>query len=150
MRTALLIVCSFMLLVACKKKDRIPGNVLSKEKMQAVLQDMMRADQFLTDFVFSRDTSLDKRTESIKLYNQVFAIHQISKEEFRKSFSFYRSHPGLMKAVMDSIGANKPETKTTVPGGTTPPGDTAVQSGKKIITPDTTTPKKDKRPLRIE
>jgi len=150
MRTALLIVCSLLLLVACKKKDRKPGNVLSKEKMQAVLQDMMRADQFLTDFVFSRDTSLDKKAESIKLYNQVFAIHRVSKEEFQKSFSFYQSHPELMKALMDSIGSDKQKAQNAIPVGTTPAGDTATPSGKNIIVSDSTVPAKEKKPFRIE
>jgi len=104
MRTTLLIVCGCFLLPACKSKDRLPEHILPKEKMEAVLRDMMRADQFLTDFVFSRDTSFNKKAESVRLYRKVLAIHQVSKEEFRESFSYYRSHPGLLKAVLDSIG----------------------------------------------
>ncbi len=150
MRRGLLIAFCCVLLAACKKKDKIPGNVLPQKKMQAVLQDMMRADQFLTDFVFSKDTSLDKKTESVKIYRQVFATHQVSKEEFQQSFTFYRSHPELLKAIMDSIGANKQTAQTAIPTGTTPPPDTAKLPGKNIFTQDTQRTKKNKRPLRIE
>ncbi|HKB42904.1 MAG TPA: DUF4296 domain-containing protein, partial [Chitinophagaceae bacterium] len=61
------------------------------------------ADKFLTDFVFIKDTSLNKDTSSIKLYQQIFRIHHISKQEFQQSFSFYRSHPDLFKTVLDSL-----------------------------------------------
>jgi hypothetical protein len=68
---------------------------------------MMRADQFLGNFVFNKDSSLDRNTESIKLYGKVFALHEISKEQFKKSFSFYKSHPALFKAIMDSLSQPK-------------------------------------------
>ncbi len=61
--------------------------------MQAVLWDLMRADQFLADYVFNKDSSLDKTTESLKYYQKIFAIHKVSKEEFQESFSFYQAHP---------------------------------------------------------
>jgi Domain of unknown function (DUF4296) len=103
MRKWLLILYASFLLAGCKSKSHIPANVLPQLKMQAVLWDMIRADQFLTDFVLNKDSTLNKKTESIKLYLQVFNIHHISKEEFQHSFSFYRSHPALLKVIMDSL-----------------------------------------------
>ena len=103
MRTGLLILCLSVFIIGCKSKDRIPAGVLSPKKMQAVIWDMMRADQFLTDYVLNRDTALKKKTESIKLYQQILDINQVSKEEFQHSFSFYKSNPLLLKAIMDSI-----------------------------------------------
>jgi Domain of unknown function (DUF4296) len=150
MRAGLLIAFCCVLLAACKKKDKFPGNVLPPKKMQSVLQDMMRADQFLTDFVFSKDTSIDKKTESLKFYRQVFAIHQVSKEEFQQSFSYYKSHPQLLKVIMDSIGVNKKTEETAVPAAPTPVPDTIVRPGKISFSPDTPGTKKEKRPLRIE
>ncbi|MBC7873755.1 MAG: DUF4296 domain-containing protein [Ferruginibacter sp.] len=105
MRTGLCIVFLFFLTGGCKNKNEVPGNVLSQKKMQAILWDMMRADQFLADYILNKDTTLLKKTESLKYYRQVFAIHQVSKEEFQRSFSFYQSHPALFRAIMDSIGA---------------------------------------------
>jgi hypothetical protein len=109
MKKGLLIVYLFFLIAGCKSKDVVPANVLPQKKMQAVLWDMMRADQFLANYVLNKDSSLDKKTESIKLYQQALHINGVSKEEFERSFSFYKSHPVLLKAIMDSITNASPE-----------------------------------------
>ena len=103
MRTILLIFSFTYFIVGCKNKEMIPENVLPPPKMQAVLWDMMRADQFLSDYILNKDTSLKKETESIKLYQQVLAINHVSKEKFQTSFAFYQSHPSFLKTIMDSI-----------------------------------------------
>jgi len=112
MRTGLFIICSLIIITGCKNKNRIPAGIIPQKKMQTILWDMMRADQFLSDFVLNKDSSLDKRTESIKLYSQVFAIHHISKEQYEESFSFYKAHPALFKAIMDSLSQPKTEAPT--------------------------------------
>lgn len=125
MSTNLLIIAAFSLLIAsCKSKDAVPGNVLPQDKMQAVLWDIMRADQFLSDYVLNKDTSLKKATESIKLYQQVLAINGVTKEKFERSFSFYKTHPLLLKVIMDSI-VNAP---SEVPATTGVVADTSGQS----------------------
>jgi hypothetical protein len=103
MRTALLILFAVIFLAGCRGKDRIPIGILPQKKMQAVMWDMMRADQFLADYVLNKDSSLKKQTESIQLYQKIFLIHNIKKEVFQKSLSFYKSRPDLMKAIMDSM-----------------------------------------------
>ena len=112
MRTGLFIICCSLIISGCKNNNRIPAGIIPQKKMQAILWDMMRADQFLGDFVLHKDSSLDKRTESIKLYGQVFAIHHISKEQFGESFSFYKTHPALFKMIMDSLSMPKTEAPT--------------------------------------
>lgn len=109
MRTWLLINLIILFIAGCKDKNAVPGNVLPQKKMQAVLWDMMRADQFLADYVLNKDTSLKKKTESIKLYQQILTINGVSKEKFEQSFSFYKSHPLLLKVIMDSIFNASPE-----------------------------------------
>ncbi len=115
MRTGLLIIYLTFLIAGCKSKKAIQGNVLSQKEMQTVLWDMMRADQFLADYVLNKDTTLKKKTESIKLYQQILAINKVTKEKFERSFTFYKSHPVLLKALMDSIvnAAPEPVTDTT-------------------------------------
>ena len=105
--------------------------------MQAVLWDLMRADQFLADYVLKKDSSLNKETESIKLYQRIFLIHKISKELFRKSLSFYRSHPALLKVIMDSIS----RTPAAIPAKIIKPHperDTALQAKRGTLRKDTT------------
>lgn len=120
MKTGVLIICFFVSLTGCRNTNKIPRDILPPPKMQAVLWDMMRADKFLSDFVL-RDTVLNKKTESINMYEQVFAIHSITKEKFQHSFSWYESHPAVLQVIMDSL-SNRPVTAPT-----------------KIVAPDDTT-----------
>lgn len=105
MRKYWLLISSLVLLVcfSCGNKDRVPGNIIPREKMQLVLSDMMKADHFLTDYVLNHDTTKKREPESIKLYNQIFNIHDISAEEFYKSLSYYQEHPALLRQIMDSL-----------------------------------------------
>ena len=96
------ILLSSILILSCRSEKQREG-ILPEKKMRVVLWDMTRADQFLTDFVFSRDTSINKLDESLKMYNRIFAIHQVTKEEFRQSFQYYREHPDLLKSLLDSV-----------------------------------------------
>lgn len=107
MRPPLLLLCFLFLIAACGSKNKVPGNVLPPKKMEAILWDMMRADQLLADYVLNKDTAKDKDKESIKMYEQIFGFHKISKEEFERSFSYYRSNPERLKVIMDSIQNRK-------------------------------------------
>lgn len=103
---ALLLICySSLLFLACTKKEKIPEGVLPEEKMQALLWDVMRADQFLANFVLSRDTTLDKRRESINLYRRIFRAHDVSQKDFQQSMAYYSAQPGRLKTLMDSVSA---------------------------------------------
>lgn len=109
MRSGLLIIIFSFIVTGCKNKNSIPREIIPQKKMQEVLWDMMRADQFLNDYILNKDTSLDKAEERLKIYNKVFSIHQISREKFNKSFTYYKSHPSLFKVMMDSISQPKIE-----------------------------------------
>ena len=87
---------------SCLEKNNIPPGVLSKDKMQSVLWDMLRADQFVIDNA-SRDSLLNKEKKSIELYEQVFKVHHITKNDFQKSLDFYQGRPDLLKIIIDSI-----------------------------------------------
>lgn len=99
-----LLICLFcMVMIACSSREHLPAGVLPAEKMESLLWDLMRADQFLSDYVLSKDTSLNKSSESIKLYRQIFMIHGVTKQEFRESMIYYKAHPVQLKAIMDSV-----------------------------------------------
>jgi len=94
---------------ACGNRDRVPGDIIPPDKMEAVLWDMMRADQFLADYVLNRDSSSasEKEKKNIRMYQQIFSYHKISKEEFSKSFDYYRANPVQLRTIMDSIQNKK-------------------------------------------
>lgn len=88
------------LITACK--DNIPKNILRPKEMGAVLWDVFRADEMAT--IYANKDSLYKKTDKRnELYQTVFQVHHISKEEFEKSFQFYQSRPDLLKPILDSL-----------------------------------------------
>ena len=74
--------------------------------MQQVLWDISRADLFVADYLLRKDSTLDRRAESIKLYQEIFRINHTTKEEFQQSLLFYEAHPALFKPILDSISSH--------------------------------------------
>jgi Domain of unknown function (DUF4296) len=109
MKKFFLLSLALIFILACRRGEQIPNNVLSKEKMQAVMWDMMNASQYLSLYVLSKD-SVDKKAETVRIYGQVFQVNQITKAQFEKSYEYYRDHPALMKVIMDSL--NRRQTYT--------------------------------------
>jgi hypothetical protein len=100
----LLLVCLSAIVwcvISCTDKDKIPAGVLPKEKMEKVLWDMIQAERYRETFV--RDSAKDLKKETFTLYAQVFEIHQISKDEFVKSYKFYMSRPDIARTMFDSL-----------------------------------------------
>ena len=149
MRTGLIILYFLFFIAGCKSKNKIPDDVLAPKKMQNILWDLMRADQFLADYVLNQDSSIKKATESQKYYEQIFNLHNVSKEKFQHSFIFYKSHPVLLKAIMDSISTPSKDTivKPIQPAPVTlsPLDDTIVKPTSTIPRDSFKPPKKKKR-----
>ena len=87
--------------ISCTDKDKVPADVLPKDKMQKVLWDVIQAERFRETFV--RDSSKDLKAETFKLYAQVFEIHKVTKDEFVKSYKFYMSRPDIARSMFDSL-----------------------------------------------
>ena len=105
---------SLLVALSCRSDRQVPSGVLPPAKMQELVWDMMRADQFVVSFVLPADSTLQKEPEKIKWYNRVLTVHQVSEQQFKKSFSYYQDHPDLMAEIMDSI-ARKEENIDLVP-----------------------------------
>lgn len=115
MRRSLLIMLVGFLISSCSSKEKIPRDLIQQKKMQAVLWDLMRADQFLSDYVLNKDTGLNKSAERLKYYNNIFSIHKVSRENFQHSFAYYQAHPVLFKMIMDSISTPPPSEAPAQP-----------------------------------
>jgi CRISPR/Cas system CSM-associated protein Csm2 small subunit len=84
----------------------VPSGVISKEKMQEVLWDVLRAEA-LSQEIIKKDSSKSSAVESAMLTKKIFSIHHITEEEFKKSYSYYSAHPDIMKEILDSITAKQ-------------------------------------------
>ena len=83
-------------------KPGIPEDILQPEKMQAVYWDYLRANIFANEYI-TRDSSLDDSLENARLQLQVFKLHNITKQDFYKSYEYYLNHRDLMKDMLDTM-----------------------------------------------
>lgn len=97
---------SFLFFISCSGKNKVPAGILPQQEMGAVLWDLIRADEYIINFIL-KDSFHKKKHESIKLYEQVFKIHDINKDEFQKSLTFYKNHPGLLQSLLDTLESRK-------------------------------------------
>jgi len=96
--------CISMLLLSCGKNQSSEGNILSADKMQAVMWDFIQADAY-TEFYLKKDSSKNASLQNAALQKKIFSIHKITKEDFYKSFDYYSGHSSDMRTILDSISA---------------------------------------------
>jgi len=70
--------------------------------MQAVLWDMMRADELVNYYGYT-DSTFKKIDRNIELYQKIFQIHRIKKETFQKSLQYYQRRPDMLQPIIDSL-----------------------------------------------
>ena len=161
--------CLIFVLLAgagCADKEHVPSGILSLNKMQTVMWDMIQADQYAALSV-AKDSSahINTKVETLKLYEEVFRLHEVSREEFRKSYQYYLDHPELNQRLFDSLMSQgtrlrtesysrpiinrsspiipphlPPVTTPPVPGRTLPPGRASMSSGMPLHSTMTTPP----------
>lgn len=102
------LVCFAVFILACSDRDKVPKGILPKQKMQEVIWDILRAGELLEGYVF-KDTTPNKTNMALQWYDSIYALHHISKADFDRSYDYYRTHPELMKVILDSL------SKKTVP-----------------------------------
>jgi hypothetical protein len=101
MNRCFFVILTLFFVMACSQ-NKVPKDVLSQKKMEAVLWDVLLADQ-TAEFYIQNDSSVNALEKHAELYQQLFQIHKISKEDFKKSLRFYERHPQLLKPVFDSL-----------------------------------------------
>ena len=107
-----LIICFFCF--CCSNKQEKNGPVLSEKEMTEIMWDLMRADQFVQDFVL-KDSTKNKKAESIKLYEEIFLLHHTTHGQFEKSKNYYQSNPLLFRPIMDSLVKKQNSIKPVIP-----------------------------------
>ena len=95
-----------VMLTNCSSNDGIPRGILSQQKMRLVLWDLIRSDEYATNFLLKGST-LDPDKEKAKLYEQIFKLHSTKADIFKKSLTFYQSNPNLLKVIIDSLRSDE-------------------------------------------
>lgn len=90
-----------LIFFACteKKEVKIPDNILSKEKMTAVLTDVHIVEAMINlNLVRIGNTPQDTTN-----YYNIFKKNNTSRKQYEDSFKFYSDHPELFKEIYDGV-----------------------------------------------
>jgi hypothetical protein len=88
-------------MLSCKGKNT-KMKVLTFDTMKVVILDLMNAEQW-NNFIIIKDTTLRNSKNNLKLYQQVFLVHHVNKDQFYYSYQYYEQHPDRMKILLDSL-----------------------------------------------
>ena len=91
-----------VVLLACSGDDAVPDGVLPQDKMSGVMYDVIRADE-MVDFMQISDSSFRNFSKRTALYDTIFSLHGVKKEEFRSSLKFYQKRPDLLREVIGKM-----------------------------------------------
>ncbi len=104
MRVLLLGFTLSVLFAACSGKESIPSDVLPVDKMKSVLWDIIQAEKFSTQYI-ARDSGKNVKEETFRLYEDIFRIHNITRDKFVKSYKYYLTRPDITNVMFDSLSA---------------------------------------------
>ena len=91
-----------ILLFSCSGKDK-QQSVIPREKMEKILWDIIQADQYSSQFLKKDSAKLNVKEQTMKLYDEVFAVNHITREQFKASYQFYMEHPEITRSMFDSL-----------------------------------------------
>ena len=90
------------------------SSIIPQKKMQAIIWDLMKADALAQQLIL-KDSLKKLPQESKKITDRVFVIHDITEDQFKKSYQYYSEHPDILKIIMDSINAQESRKTFTIP-----------------------------------
>ena len=99
-----------LLVFSCSQKDEVPKGILKTEKMQLLFWDFLRAEVYSSNFA-KRDSIRSEAIENLKIQNKIFKMHNVTKEEFYRSYIYYSNHKELMTKMIDSMIAMQKREK---------------------------------------
>lgn len=91
--------------MGCTNAGHVPGKIISTDSMKNILWDMMLADQYSTIYLLKDSAKMNVKQETMKMYQQVFDLHHVTKAEFDESYRFYLEHPNISAILFDSLAA---------------------------------------------
>ncbi len=102
MQKYLFVAISIVLFFSCSLPDanKIPADVLSKEKMEALLYDIHLAEGVIA----TTPTQADSNTRrALGYYEIIYKKHQVTETQFKQSYDFYTKHPVLLDSVYSRV-----------------------------------------------
>jgi hypothetical protein len=104
----------FILLASCSKKAvPIPPDIIQKKLMIEIMTDVQLAEA-------AKDVSMpdDKQKVTVEQsYAFIFNKYHITRDQFQKSFNYYKSNPQLMEEVLTEVLNRLSEMQAKQSGG---------------------------------
>ena len=95
-----------LIVAGCVNNNKIPPGIIEKARMEKILWDMLQADRYVANFIMAKEgDSAAKKVQAAEMYEKVFRLNKISRDEFLKSYKFYLGRPDITKVMFDSISA---------------------------------------------
>jgi len=98
--STLLILLLFFACSPTNEKNNVPDDILPQEKMVSILSDMHIAEAISRNTIHLGDTNVQT---VINYYSFIYKKHQISEDDFKKSYDYYMQHPLLLDSVYSDI-----------------------------------------------
>ena len=95
-----IIACLF-LFVSCKGES-VPKDVFSKQKMGDVMYAILLADEWV-DYTRMYDSTYMNFSKRAAIYDSVFQLHGISKQDYQKSMAYYQGRPDVLKDILEEL-----------------------------------------------
>lgn len=109
----LLITILFFCMISCSNRDTNIKGILSQEKMQAVMWDIIGADVFTEQYI-KKDSLKNSAIENMQLQNKIFALHKVSRDDYYRSYDYYITHTNKMKTMLDSMAAKAERNRSKI------------------------------------
>ena len=96
---------AFFMLASCTPKEKkIPKDIMPIDKMKLIVWDMTEAGAY-AEYAKEKRKDTTVKTLNTTSLALVLKLHNITKEDFFKSFNYYQVHPLLNKELFDSINS---------------------------------------------
>lgn len=121
MRILFFIIIAITIFACTDSRQAKPKDLLSKAPMTSILADVLVADAVTSEKKI-KDSLINVNALSAAYYQQIFKIHNISKEQFLSSYDYYVNHPDQFKEILDSatLALNKKMSSDRKPNSVPP------------------------------
>jgi hypothetical protein len=87
--------------ISCRSTNK---DFIVADSMKVVIWDMLKADEIYNRLV-QKDSTFRNSKENIRYYEEVYALHHITKKQFDLTYKYYETHPVEFKILLDSVDA---------------------------------------------
>jgi len=94
----------------CNQKNNRQTGIIPRDKMETLMWDLTVADEYATT-KSEKDSTVKQKDERIRLYGEIFQLHQTNQQQVTESLRYYMGHPEIFKIMNDSISARALRTR---------------------------------------